>query len=501
MGHGGPNGWTQERVLGINQAQGYSNLNNLPLFITATCSFAGYDEPGFVSAGEHLLVNSRGGAIGLMTTVRAVFSGSNARLTEAVIRRIYNEDAPGDHPPIGEVLRRAKNDNAQDTLDTNARKFTLLGDPSMHLAFPRYKVAVTQVGQVAVGTGQQDTLSALEKTTVSGVILDDDGNRIEGFQGRVYLTVFDKVQKRKTLGNDSDSPVREFQTQSKQLFKGTASVVNGTWTIEFVLPKDIDFAYGKGKMSLYAENGTTDAAGYFSDFIIGGVSDGGLADDDPPMVRLYMNDDKFVSGGITDANPDIYVVLSDDNGINVSGTSIGHDITAILDDDNRNALILNDYYQAAQDDYRQGTVRYPLRGLAPGKHTLRVTAWDLANNPGQDFVEFIVRPEEGVILTNLGCDPNPFTGETRFRFEHNRPGSLLDLELRIFNLQGGLVRTLEVRDLVASGYRVNDLVWDGSNQTGAQVANGLYVYRLRASFRTGTGVETVDAPAGKVIRL
>jgi hypothetical protein len=57
MGHGGQNGWTQERVLGINQAQSYDNLDNMPLFITATCSFAGYDEPGFISAGEHLLLN------------------------------------------------------------------------------------------------------------------------------------------------------------------------------------------------------------------------------------------------------------------------------------------------------------------------------------------------------------------------------------------------------------------------------------------------------------
>ncbi len=73
----GQNGWSQERVLGINQAQSYDNLDNMPLFITATCSFAGYDEPGFISAGEHLLLNPGGGAVALMTTVRAVYSGSN----------------------------------------------------------------------------------------------------------------------------------------------------------------------------------------------------------------------------------------------------------------------------------------------------------------------------------------------------------------------------------------------------------------------------------------
>lgn len=501
MGHGGPNGWTQERVLGINQAQRYQNLDNLPLFITATCSFAGYDEPAFVSAGEHLLSNPTGGAIALMTTVRAVFSGSNARLTQAVLDRLYTSDAFGEYPPIGEVLRRAKNDNALDTLDNNARKFTLLGDPSMRLAIPRFRVQVVQVGQVQVASGLQDTLSALEKTVVRGIVTDDAGQRMEDFQGRVYLTLFDKIQKRSTLGNDADSPVREFETQNKQLFRGTASVVNGAWAIEFVLPKDIDFAYGPGRMSLYAEDGETDAAGLFTGFLVGGVSGEGLADDQPPLVKAFMNDEHFVSGGITDADPDIFLQLSDDNGINVSGTSIGHDIEGVLDGDARNALILNDYYQAAQDDYRSGTVRYPLQGLAPGRHTLEVTAWDLANNPGQAFVEFVVLDEAGPVVTNVGADPNPFDGETRFHFEHNRPGDVMDAQLRIFDLRGALVRTLALNDLPVNGYRVDEFVWDGTNQAGAEVPPGLYVYRLQVTFSGSGAPQQVDAGAGKVIRL
>jgi hypothetical protein len=226
-----------------------------------------------------------------------------------------------------------------------------------------------------------------------------------------------------------------------------------------------------------------------------------LADDNPPLVRLFMNDSLFVSGGITDPNPDIYILLSDDNGINVSGTSIGHDIEAILDGDERNSIILNDYYQAAQDDYRSGSVRYPLKNLAPGLHTLHVTAWDLANNPGQAYVEFVVRDDAGAVITNLGCDPNPFDGETRFHFEHNRPGSIIDAYLRIFDLRGALVRELAVEDLPASGYRVDQLTWDGDNQTGAQVAVGMYIYRLEVTFDNGGTTERVAVEAGKVIRL
>ena len=501
MGHGGQNGWSQERVLGINQAQSYDNLNNMPLFITATCSFAGYDEPGFVSAGEHLLLNPEGGAVALMTTVRAVYSGSNERLTRAVLDVLYTPDAPGVYPSFAEVLRRAKNANAIDTLDNNARKFTLLGDPSQVLAIPRYGIEVTDIGGLPTGTGLMDTLSALEKTSVSGIITNFDGTLMTGFNGEIYVTLFDKVQIRKTLANDEDSSERPFTTQTRQLFKGTATVSGGEWTISFVLPKDIDFTYGAGKLSLYAQDGTTDAGGYHTGFVVGGVSTDGLSDDQPPVVELFMNDDNFRSGGLTDDSPDIFIKLSDDNGINVSGTSVGHDLEATLDGDDKNSIVLNDFYQASLDDYTRGTVRYPLNGLAPGLHTLKVIAWDLANNPGEAYIEFYVREGEGAVVREVGNYPNPFDEETYFQFEHNRPGIPMDIDIDIFDLAGRHIQTITYRDYVSSGYRVDDLTWDGRNDAGAEVPYGLYVYRLNITFRNNGFEEVVRPDAEKLVIL
>ncbi len=500
IGHGGPNGWTQERVLGINQAQSYNNLDNMPLFITATCSFAGYDEPSFTSAGEHLLSNPKGGAIALMTTVRAVYSGSNERLTRAVKERLYYPDSPGVYPGMGEVLRRSKNIGV-DSLDNNARKFTLLGDPSMKLAIPRYHVAVTEINDNPVGGGSLDTLNALEKANLSGVILDDQGEISNNFNGELTLTVFDKIQIRKTLANDEGSSVRSFNTQNRQLFKGKATVTAGQWSIEFVLPKDIDFTYGPGKFSFYAQNGVIDAGGYFSSFIIGGVSSEGLSDDQPPVVNLYMNDDHFVSGGITDANPYIYVVLMDDYGINVSGTGVGHDIEAILDNDDKNSFILNDFYEAALDNYRNGEVRYPLSDLKPGKHTLKVTAWDLANNPGEAYLEFLVLDDEGAVLEHVLNYPNPFTNSTQFQFEHNRPGVLMNLQVQIFTISGRLVKTIEREGYISDGFRVDDLHWDGLDDNGGQLAKGVYVYKIKAAFNVNGTKEIAESKAGKLVIL
>lgn len=498
IGHGGQNGWTQERILGINQAQSYNNLNNMPLFITATCSFAGYDEPSFTTAGEHLLINPDGGAIGLMTTVRAVYSGSNERLTENVLKIVYESDQPGKLPGIAEILRRSKNVGI-DSIDINARKFTLLGDPSLVLSIPRYHIELTEIN--GKNAGEADTLSALEKSTISGVVTDDNGEVLTSFNGKISLTVFDKVQVRKTLANDEDSFVRNFVTQDRQLFKGAATVSSGTWTIEFVLPKDIDFNYGNGKMSFYAENGVTDAAGYYSAFTIGGVSPDGLTDDKPPVIQLYMNDDNFVSGGITSANPEIYAVLSDDFGINVSGTGIGHDVEAILDNDDKNSFILNDFYEASLDDFTRGEVRFPLKGLAAGKHTLKLTAWDLANNPGEAYIEFLVLDDDGPVLTHVLNYPNPFTTSTNFQFEHNRPGVEMNLQVLIYTINGRLVKTIDRQGYISDGFRVDDLPWDGLDDSGGQLAKGVYVYKIKAAFKVNGGTEIVNSDAEKLVIL
>lgn len=499
MGHGGQNGWSQERVLSINQAQSYHNIDNMPLFITATCSFAGYDEPSFKTAGEYLLSNPNGGAIALMTTVRAVYSGSNERLTKAVLEKLYNPDSPGEYPGMGEVLRRSKN-TSQDSVDINARKFTLLGDPSEKLAIPEYKIVVTEVDGQPVG-GSLDTLSALEKANLSGIIQGDQGQVLQDFNGELSLTVFDKVQIRKTLANDEGSSVRSFITQNRQLFKGKATVTAGRWTIEFVLPKDIDFTYGPGKFSFYAQNGVTDAGGYFSSFIIGGVSSEGLADDQPPVINLFMNDHHFKSGGITDTNPYIYAELMDDFGINVSGTGVGHDIEAILDGDDKNSFILNDFYVASRDDFKKGIVRYPLSNLKPGKHTLKLIAWDLANNPGEASIEFVVLDQESPLILNVLNYPNPLYDFTRFQFEHNRPGVPMNIRLNIYMLTGQLVKTLEMTDFISDGYRVDDLTWDGLDDNDNQVDKGIYVYKIKVVFNVNGIKENAESKAGKLVIL
>jgi len=480
MGHGGPKGWAQERVLKIPDIETWNNMDALPVLITATCSFTGYDDPAIVSAGEVTIQKEDGGVLALLTTVRAVYASENERLAKAVFAVILNK-VDGKAQTLGDIITDAKNKNADSNNILNDRKFSLIGDPSQRLALPQFNIQTTEINGNPIST--PDTLNALEKVTISGIITDDNGSKITDFNGEIFPTVYDKKSSIETLQNDSGSRKEKFEVYRNILFKGSASVVNGEFTFTFVLPKDINYEIGKGRISYYAHDGVSkDAVGHYNDVLIGGSNANSIADDIGPSMQLFMNDEKFVFGGSVNSNPTLLVNLSDDLGINVSGTSIGHDVVAVLDDDVQNSFILNEFYEANKDDYTSGKVRFPLKDLEPGKHAISVKAWDLSNNSTEERLEFVVINDGDESLRRVYNYPNPFTTSTKFQFEHDLVGSDLEVYVDIYTVSGRLVKTIE-QNVFASGYRVDDIEWNAKDDFGSSLGKGLYLYKIKVLSR------------------
>lgn len=479
VGHGGEDGWAHEQILDLGDVQSWDNQDQLPLFITATCSFSRYDNPKRYTAGEALIINPNGGAIAIMTTVRLVYASSNEILNNAFLRKLF-EPVNGKMPTVGEIARLSKN-NASNT-GRNNRKFSLLGDPALTLAYPQYNVVTTNINQRAVplqvdSLYQPDTLSALSQVTIEGEIMDKNGARLEDFNGIVYPTVFDKMATLKTQANDPGSLAREFQTRNKIIFKGKASVTNGQFSFSFIVPKDIALQHGSGRISYYVENGVLDGHGYTEQLVIGGVSENSSSDEEGPKIDVFMNDESFVFGGLTNDEPILLVKLKDENGINIVGNGIGHDITAILNDDNRNTFVLNEYYKADLDNYQEGEIRYPLSKLPAGQHNISIKAWDVFNNSSKAYTEFMVAESAEIALRNVLNYPNPFIDKTNFWFEHNRAGDNLTVTIQIFTMSGRLVKTIQ-QQMVAEGFRVDNLEWDGLDDFGSPIGKGVYVYKL-----------------------
>ncbi|MGE5356275.1 MAG: type IX secretion system sortase PorU [Deltaproteobacteria bacterium] len=480
FGHGGPKGLAQERIMQQEDILLWNNKNKLPLLLTATCSFTGFDDPSVSTAGEVTFLKEKGGVISLITTVRAVYSSSNDALVKSIFDALFANESSR-YLPVGDILRIAKNKLTSDT--HNKRKFLLFGDPSMKLKFPDYIVKTISINDIPVnGNGiPVDTLSALENVKLKGIITDNSNQQIKDFNGTITITLFDKYQNLKTKANDhngQESFKRDFKLQKNILFKGLAEVKNGEFEFSFMLPKDINYKFGKGKISYYAINEKLwQATGYFTDIIIGGTSVNLVVDNKGPEIELYMNDKGFASGGITNSEPVLLGFLEDESGINITGTGIGHDLSAKLSSDD-NKIILNDFYQSELNNFRKGSFKFPLTKLDPGKYSVNVEAWDIFNNKSEKMLEFVVinNNEEG--LKNVLNFPNPFSTKTNFRFEHDLPDNHLDVIINIFSLSGKLVKTIE-HSAFTTGFQIDNIEWDGTDDFGSKLANGVYVFRIK----------------------
>ncbi|MFL5772155.1 MAG: type IX secretion system sortase PorU [Flavisolibacter sp.] len=486
-GHGGPLRLAEEVVIDQQIVNSWNNRYRLPLFITATCDFAPYDHPTLNSLGENLLVRPRTGAIALMTTTRLVFAFSNRILNNNYLRFALQPDASGKYLSLGEAVMQAKNFTYQTSADIiNNRKFTLLGDPAMTLAFPKQLMRITKVNGKDIAVA--DTLSATEFATVEGEITDHSGQLLNNFQGTAYLTLFDKIQSVTTLGNDAASTPVSFPDQENTLFKGKASIQNGKFLIRFRIPKDINFQYGNGKFSLYAQDGSNDAHGYSNNVIIGGIETSSVNDNSGPEIKSFLNDEKFVNGGLTNTSPILIVQLADSSGINTGGSGVGHDIVATLDGDNHQYFILNNFFETELDNYQKGSLKFQLPELAPGPHTLKIKAWDLMNNSNEFILDFNVVNNSSLKIDHVLNYPNPFTTKTFFWFEHNYPGDNLNVRVEIFTVSGKLIKTI-IQTINTPGNRSNELEWNGRDEYGNKIGKGVYIYRLRV--RTSDG-KTAD---------
>lgn len=487
IGHGGEKGAAEERIITIPQIKDWVNVDKLNLFVSATCEFTKYDDPSRVSAGEWMSLNSSGGAVALMTTTRSVFFGVNTITGKKFYENVFSRDSLGRPLRFGDIIRLTK--NASGSSD-NKRSFTLIGDPALRIALPYQRIVTDSINGMSPDM-VLDTLRALSKVRIKGHIEDWNNTVINDFQGVLQPTVLDKVKIQRTLGQDSDSPVIPFEVQKNAMYRGKATIRNGYFDYSFIVPKDIDYSYGNGKISYYADNQNVDAQGQDVRFIVGGIDTNGLNDNNGPEITLFLNDENFVNGGLTDENPTLIVQLFDESGINTVGNGIGHDITVVLDNKTENPIILNEYYSANIDTYQEGGVIYNFDQLEEGGHNLVFKAWDVNNNSSEMRLDFIVQKSEDLSLSHVLNYPNPFTTSTDFYFEHNQVCYNLEVSIQIFTVSGKLVKSI-FKNIHTSGFRSEGIHWDGLDDYGDQLAKGVYIYKVSVETDTGKKADKIE---------
>jgi len=412
-----------------------------------------------------------------------VYANYNNPLNALFLKTQLAQNSNGAWHTFGEASRIGKNATYATSINPNElanyRKFALLGDPALTPNFPEHFVEIDSIMDVATSE-LADTVKALGAYRISGRVRNAGGSTLTGFNGILSVSFFDKPRTISTITTVN----KTFKLQDNLVYKGKVSVTGGRFTYTFIAPKDINYYFGTGKISHYAHNGVTDAAGADTSIAVGGFSDHPVISDKEPIVQPYINDSMFQNGGITGTNTSLFVSLFSETGINVSGNKLGHDLTAVLDDNIEQPYVLNDFYETAPNTYQRGFVSFPIAGIPNGRHTITVKAWDVNNNSGEGKVDFIVMDGKVMAIENLGNYPNPFSNTTRFVFEHNHPDEDLDVKINIYNAAGSLVKGIQ-QQFTPTGSRSAEITWDGTDNGGARLASGMYVYRIMITSNKG----------------
>lgn len=492
FGHGGINGWAQERVLSTTEVQNFFNYSNVysrfPLVCTITCEFTLWDEPLTNSVGEQVIKHKKGGAATMITSSRAlaVVYGINftGKFTEEIFK-LYSDD----FETLGNSFLKSKQTYTGPG-GNDFVKVNYLGDPAMKLNRPQKNLVIDQIETPVPGL-----IRALDFVKITGHINNPNGTLNTTFNGRVAINIFDKKLDKQTLNNDGNlTPILHYKEEGSAIVKASGQVQNGLFTVEFYVPNDINYTIGDGRILAYADNKKIDVFNNQT-YSVGDINPNGLNDNEPPKVKLYMNNTNFANGGITNQNPMLLACITDDTGINSTGAGIGHDITTYLDGEIINTVVLNDFYASGDgngclnpslQDYQKGNVTYPFRNLTPGEHLLTFKVWDINNNSTTETLKFIVKDEaEQKLIINRPLNwPNPFTNKTYIQFEHNCD-DILDVNVQIYTITGKLVKTISttvIAEPFLQGYRTpkQAIEWDGKDDFGDTVGKGTYIFKIFA---------------------
>lgn len=472
-GHGNPKVWAHESIFSYDDVKSQlTNADKLTFVVAATCDWGRFDEAGEESSAEEIMVNEKGGAIGVLSATRAVYSSDNAYTNYTFYDNLFSASPS---LRLGDAYMLTKNIIITNSSVANAQKYHLLGDPTLRLAVPQLTMTIDSINGKSVAA--LDTLRALEQVTIKASVRDSN-NAVNGsYNGTAIVTVYDSQR---------DKNIPEFgswflyKQYGAVIYKGENSVVNGKMEATFIVPKDISYENKNGRISTYFSNATIDGKGYTTNVIVGGSTVTSVTDAEGPHIQIYFDNTDFRSGDLVNSNSTLLVEMKDNSGINSAGTGIGHRIEAWIDG-NTKSIDLTEYYKGKLNSFQEGNVKYQLENLSPGNHTIKVRAWDVFNNSASTEAMFVVASTSGLTLEQVYNFPNPVSSTTMFTFQHNQL-SPIDVEIKIYTVAGRVIQSLE-RNAVTT--RFVKIPWDRRDTDGDLVGNGVYFYKVIAKTLDG----------------
>jgi hypothetical protein len=487
-GHGSTDLWAHEHVFVKDESIPLmKNKNRYPIVTIASCDLARWDDPFIISAAEQLVYIPEAGAIGVIAATRPVYANFNEIFNNALWNNImFYKDTLNLPIRIGKAMYNVKNQLG--TIGENDMKFCLIGDPTLRVSIPQYFTRIDSINSRSI-VSDTAIVKSLQKMRISGSVLKTDSTFWNNFNGDIDIKVLD-VDKNITILDFGRT--FNYRLDGGTIYKGTAKVVNGLWSIEFIVPKDISYSSGNGKILGYFNNTSFEGSGYTDKFILSGLDTNAVADTIGPQISLFMDSRNFRSGDVVNQNAKLIADLYDVSGINLTGT-IGHKIEAVMNNNDNNKLDLTQYYNTT-NSYQYGTVEYSFDGLPDGSYSLRFKAWDTYNNFRETSVNFEVKSTSALVVSNLFNYPNPMKDATNFTFQHNFDIPL-NADIFIYSVAGRKIQTIKRTNITGKSVSIE---WDGKDADGDYISNGTYIYKVIIKSEDGS---FSNVQTGKLAKL
>ena len=185
-------------------------------------------------------------------------------------------------------------------------------------------------------------------------------------------------------------------------------------------------------------------------------------------------------------------VFTDEHGINATGVdpfyTLGYQV------DGGPWVDLTEGFRIDPGGFETGRVSFALHDtIRLGNHELAFRAADNLNNRSRREISLTLTTAEGFVLGPVLSYPNPFRESTVIIYELSQPA---EVTVRLYTSAGRLIRVLH--ESGSEGMN-STLLWDGRDETGDPVANGVYFVRLEA--RESVGGEKTHATFGRLARI
>lgn len=464
IGHGSAHQWAQEELLVQDRdLERIQSGMKLPIWIAGTCNWGHFDLLDRESFAEELIRQPTNGAAAVITTTRGITVTGNIINLDRIFRALFPAGMVS-REPLGVILQSVKTGGSAGEL------FHLFGDPALHLPFPADTVSITALSP--------DTLRSLETGRYSGHQSLNPGG--EG-QGYVTLVDADRAVTRSYNFLYTQQEI-SYSFPGATLFRGQFSFTGDSFTGQVRVPKDISYSTDPARLRIYLlmeDHPPLEGLGYRGGIHLAGGQ--AVSDEQGPIIGFETGDQRVLrSGDHIPEGANLVIRLSDPLGINQTG-ELGHEIqlTDLVSGEEQD---LTPHFIYDVNSITTGTVTYPLEEET-GSVALAVKAWDNSNNPAQAEIRLKVVEVSRLKLYHVLNFPNPFPEKTQFTFEISTGA---DVTVDIFTLEGRRIKSIAT-NYFSTGYHTID--WDGRDEYGNRLANGVYLYRFKAS----NGEETVTA--------